>query len=461
MTKSDIFNKPVKPKFILINPWVYDFSAMNLWSRPLGLLKVAEYLSRFDINLELIDCTGEVKIKRKFGTGKFPRQIIDKPEALKNVPKNFARYGMDIDVFSERFKRLLPCDMIFVTSIMTYWYPGVFKVIEIVKSLSPDTPVILGGIYATLFHEHAQKYSGADYVFRRHVHNTACLPDEVGGGDGLESIIQSLGCRLTGKRKPKSYNELGFYGSYPFVPLLTSEGCPYRCSYCASSVLFDGFIQRQPLAVVSEIKELYDIGVRDFAFYDDALLENSESHLKLILKEIINSKIAVRFHCPNGLHAKYIDDEMAYLMKKSGFTTLRLSLETVNTERQMKTGGKVTTDVFLSAVRNLKNNGFQKEDIGVYLMYGLPGQQLEEVEEGKQFLKSLDVRINLTEFSPMPYTACWEELKSRGIIDDNIDPILTNNTVFSILYSEYDMQGLEKLRLDVKQYNSQNIFHGV
>ena len=242
---------------------------------------------------------------------------------------------------------------------------------------------------------------------------------------------------------------------------MTSEGCPYRCSYCASSVLFDGFIQRKPLAVVSEIKELYDIGVRDFAFYDNALLENSGSHLKLILKEIINSKIAVRFHCPNGLHAKYIDDEMAYLMKKSGFTTLRLSLETVNTERQMKTGGKVTTDVFLSAVRNLKNNGFQKEDIGVYLMYGLPGQQLEEVAEGMQFLKNLDVRINLTEFSPMPYTACWEELKSRGIIDDNIAPILTNNTVFSILYSEYDMLSLEKLRLDVKQYNSQNIFHGV
>ena len=451
----------MKPKFILINPWVYDFSAMNLWSRPLGLLKVAEYLSRFNINLELIDCTAEVQTKRKFGTGKFPRQIIDKPEVLKNVPKNFARYGMDIDVFSERLKRLLPCDMIFVTSIMTYWYPGVFKVIEIVKSLSPDTPVILGGIYATLFHEHAQKYSGADHIFRGHIHNTKCHPDEVGGDEGIESIIQSLGCRLTGKRKPKPYHKLGFYGSYPFVPLLTSEGCPYRCSYCASSVLFDGFIQRKPLAVVSEIKELYDIGVRDFAFYDDALLENSRSHLKLILKEIIDSKITVRFHCPNGLHAKYIDDEMAYLMKKSGFTTLRLSLETVNTERQMKTGGKVTTDVFLSAVRNLKNNGFQKEDIGVYLMYGLPGQQLEEVAEGMQFLKNLDVRINLTEFSPMPYTACWEELKSRGIIDDNIAPILTNNTVFSILYSEYDMLSLEKLRLDVKQYNSQNIFHGV
>ncbi len=52
-------------------------------------------------------------------------------------------------------------------------------------------------------------------------------------------------------------------------------------------------------------------------------------------------------------------------------------------------------------------------------------------------------------------------MKSKFIVADNIAPILTNNTLFSILYSEYDMQGLEKLRLDVKQYNATNISHGV
>ena len=41
----------------------------------------------------------------------------------------------------------------------------------------------------------------------------------------------------------------------------------------------------------------------------------------------------IRFHCPNGLHARLIDDELAKLMKESGFRTLRLSLETVNTRK--------------------------------------------------------------------------------------------------------------------------------
>lgn len=44
-------------KILLVNPWIYDFAAFNLWSRPLGLLHVAEYLSSFDTKLTLIDCT--------------------------------------------------------------------------------------------------------------------------------------------------------------------------------------------------------------------------------------------------------------------------------------------------------------------------------------------------------------------------------------------------------------------
>ena len=60
----------MKLKILPINPWIYDFAAYNLWSRPLGLLKVAQYLSAYDVEIKLIDCTGSF-ISSKFGTGKF------------------------------------------------------------------------------------------------------------------------------------------------------------------------------------------------------------------------------------------------------------------------------------------------------------------------------------------------------------------------------------------------------
>ncbi len=181
---------------------------------------------------------------------------------------------------------------------------------------------------------------------------------------------------------------------------------------------------------------------------------NADSHIKIVLREVIKSGLKVRFHCPNGIHARFIDDELAYLMKESGFMTLRLGLETVNEKRQMDTGGKVTPEMLVSAIRRLKRHCFTKEQIGVYLMYGLPGQELKEVKEGVEFLKGLGVSVKLTEFSPIPGTSCWEELKRKGIIEDNMDPVLTNNSVFSLLFSGYDMKHIERLKLDVIRYNS-------
>jgi radical SAM superfamily enzyme YgiQ (UPF0313 family) len=426
---------------VLINPWVYDFAAMNLWSRPLGLIKVAEYMSQFNVDIKLVDCMDIFK-RRRYGTGKYPREIVEKPEILRSVPRYFKRYGITIDDFIERFTNLLPCDFIFITSLMSYWYPGVQKAIEIARTISPHTPIILGGIYATLYHEHASKIPCADFIYKGHM------------SENIRFVIELFGFKLKENYSPKPYYKLNIYQHYPFAPILTSLGCPYGCSYCASKILFNGFVQREPSDIINEIKELYAIGVRDFAFYDDALLVNADSHIKVILKEIIKSALKLRFHCPNGIHVRFIDDELAYLMKESGFITLRLGLETINSERQAKTGDKITVESFKKAVTRLKRYGFTKREIGVYLMYGLPGQGLEEIKEGVKFLKDLGVRINLTEFSPIPGTPCWRELNDRGVITNDIDPLLTNNTVFSYLFSGYNPLELEKLKLDVKQYNS-------
>jgi radical SAM superfamily enzyme YgiQ (UPF0313 family) len=127
----------------------------------------------------------------------------------------------------------------------------------------------------------------------------------------------------------------------------------------------------------------------------------------------------------------------------------------VYNKRQADTGGKVTTDDFSRAVGILKKHGFSKKEIAAYLMYGLPGQEIKEVREGVMFLKTLGIRINLTEFSPIRGTQCWMELRDKGTIPDNLDPLLTNNSVFSYLYSGYDFTEIDRLKLDVKKYNSE------
>jgi len=126
---------------------------------------------------------------------------------------------------------------------------------------------------------------------------------------------------------------------------------------------------------------------------------------------------------------------------------------TVDTPRQGSTGGKVSNGELENAVRTLRARGVTKENIGVYLMFGLPDQSLDEVRDGVEFLKNLKVRIYLAEFSPVKGTECWKELVQNGVIMNELDPLLTNNTVFSYLYSGYDQTDVKRMKLDVLKYN--------
>jgi len=364
---------------------------------------------------------------------KYRRETVARPECVKTVPRKFSRYGISADDFVEALKAAAPFDFVFITSVMSYWYPGVYEAIRISKELFPVVPVVLGGIYATLWNSHASACSGADFI------HSGPLSGNLG------FIFRTFGYRMKKKNQTETpYYRQGLYPNHPFAPLLTGTGCPYRCSYCASALLSDTFSRRSIDEVAGEIKDLYELGVRDFAFYDDALLVNPDSHIKPILKRVIDIAPGIRFHCPNGLHARFIDDELAGLMRRSGFQTLKLSLETVDAGRQKDTGGKVSADDVSRAVEALKKHGFTKDHIGVYLMFGLPGQDIREIREGVRFLKGLDVRINLNEFSPIPATSCWKELLLSGIISEDIDPLQTNNTVFSWLYSGFDPEETKK-----------------
>ncbi len=431
----------MKLRILLVNPWIYDFAAASLWSRPLGLLKVAEHLSAFDVELSLIDCT-DVLLKVGSGRGKYPKEHVEKPECLKQVPRTFSRYGITPHNFRLRLAQAEPFDLVLVSSLMSWWYPGVQRVIEIIREGHEKVPVILGGIYATLWHHHASANSGADFIHRGSV------------GEDIRAVFNTFGFRLKKTSEVSSpYYKLGLYQSYPFAPVLTSTGCPFACTYCASRILGKGFSQRPPDEVISEIKELREKGVRDFAFYDDALLANADKYIKPTLNELRACSINVQFHCPNGLHARFIDDDLARLMKDCGFRTIRLGFETFDGKRQKETGGKVTCEDLCRAVRHLKRHGFTKKEIGVYLMYGLPGQTLEEVKEGVAFLKSLDIGIHLAEFSPIPGTECWNDLEDKGVVKKGMDPLLTNNSVFSYLSSGYEPREVDKLKLAVKNYN--------
>ena len=187
-------------------------------------------------------------------------------------------------------------------------------------------------------------------------------------------------------------------------------------------------------------------GIEDFAFYDDALLVDADRGLMPVLERLRKEGTRVRFHTPNALHIRALTPQMCGLLFESGFTTLRLGLETARSDRQREWGGKVDTHTFLAATTNLLNAGFKPEQVGVYLLCGLPGQTPEDVAAAIRVVGEAGVQPCLAEYAPVPGTPMWREATALTGFDIQEEPLYQNNTFFACCRGDFTLQDLRDLK---------------
>jgi radical SAM superfamily enzyme YgiQ (UPF0313 family) len=436
----------MQKNLLLVNPWVYDFTAYDLWSKPIGLLYVASFLRKFGFNISYLDCMDKYDFGwkpkvRQYGQGNFYRTEIEKPEILQHIPRKYCRYGIPENEFINRLENFPTPDSILITSIMTYWYLGLRRVIEIIREVYPGVPVILGGIYATLLPEHAKEVVKPDHIIRG--------PGEI---KALELLGEILGFEVNNKNIPSSIDDFPYPAfdliNHPdYMIIMTARGCPYDCTFCAQKKISMPFTQRAPGEVLKEIKYHYKkFKVRDFAFYDDALFINKNKHIEVILEKVIESQLPIRFHSPNGLFAKYIDERLAKLMFYTNFKTIRLSFETSNEKRRKDMYSKVSNVDMINAVENLEKAGYKRSKIEAYALMGLPDQDITEIITTMIFLNNLGVQIKLASFSPIHGTKDFDRAVESGSISEDIDPLLTNKTIFPLSDDNINYDTYKKIR---------------
>lgn len=444
-------------QIVLINPWIYDFAAYDLWAKPLGLLYLGSIMRESGYEVRLIDCmdrhdpllrasTGCDPKVRKYGVGPYHRTPIPKPSVLRHVPRQYARYGITEEHFQAYLREGERPDLVLITSMMTYWYPGVFRAIELVKGQWPSVPVILGGIYATLCYDHARERSGADEVVR--------------GGE-IQDILKVIEDVLGGRSQvvPEHFRDFptpawDLYPKLSYTVILTGRGCPFRCTFCASSLLFPRFERRDPVACVDEVVRLVRARrIQDIAFYDDALLIHPEQHILPLLDEVIGRRLNVRFHTPNGLHVREINRALTQKMWKAGFRTVRLSVESSDPERQRATGAKITNTDLQDAVEHLRTAGYRGKDLEAYVLMGLPGQTVDEVVASVLFVTRCGIKTKLARFSPIPGTVEWDRASAQGGLDPRDDPLLHNNSIYPLRSSDLTVEDMEQVSLFVRLIN--------
>jgi len=160
----------------------------------------------------------------------------------------------------------------------------------------------------------------------------------------------------------------------------------------------------------------------------------------------------VRFHTPNGLHIRYINQKLAKRLFQANFKTIRLSFETSNPKKQRDSCYKTSNQDLIRAVDSLKTAGYKGQDMQVYIMIGLPGQDFEEIIDTIDFVHTLKVKINPVEFSPVPGT---EEYK-RAVRDCNFnedEPLLQNNSIFLMQTKGMNYKKFWKIKNIISELN--------
>ncbi len=416
-TVKSFLNNAKNKRILGINPPVYDFAWFDLWAKPAGLLGVLQLLRERGCRVSLLDCLYEARAEPlSFGRWRVVDEERPKPAAYGKIPRRYRRFGLGGDALRERLAREPRPDAVLVASVMTYWYSGVFEAIRAAKEVFPDVPAILGGVYATLCPGHAAT-SGADVVA-----SSPCV--ERAGTIALD-----------------------LYGDPGCAVLATSYGCPMRCGYCASRLLSPSFRQRPLEEVCADLRAQLSSGaIRDVVFYDDALLWDRENHFYPLCAHIREHHPGLRLHAPNGLHVAALDERCCEELYATGFHTIRLSLEGVDAGTAAASSEKTGPADYARAVRNLLRAGYAPERIETYILAGLPGQRIADVEASVDYVKSLGARPKIAEFSPIPGTPLFAEA-AKATPEIAHEPLLHNNTVYVPYVSKAigpeELQGLK------------------
>lgn len=423
-------------KALLINPPIYDTQYWAYWSQPHGLLKVATWLKEQGYtDLRLIDCLA-TDVKRAV-----PMRQLDRVQRG-NVTKIRRMFGMEWRQVEQELRRhatgeLFRPDEIWITSIMTYWWESTHDLIQRIEQVFgyPTPRILVGGIYPTLFAEHADRSlrQGTDL-----------------GDEELVIVEGEISPEAANAWTDLSLYKDDLYKTLPRYGIITgSRGCPFNCAYCAQLKLNGGkrtVRHRLPEDIADEIADKQRrYGIREFAFYEDNLLFNREDFLER-LAAIRRRGLKISIYAPEGIEPRLVELELMREMRESGFEKVHLALETTDNEIARQWNRRqATIEKFDRAVDVLKQVGFKvgSQDINAFVIFGLPDEDLQAVVNTAVYASTRVGSVVPMLFTPVPgsiiYHAHERELFSRRRTDG----------------TPWDLQDLNGKLLPFLEYNQQ------
>ena len=195
--------------------------------------------------------------------------------------------------------------------------------------------------------------------------------------------------------------------------IMTSRGCPYRCTFCSQSIMPIKWRARSPENVLEEWRHL----VRDLDALEIGVLDDSANIRVDRLNKLADMLIANQLnHVPwifvNGIRANLASLELMKKLKQAGLKRTAFGVETGDEGIMASIDKRVDHDTIRQAFKNAKAAGL--ETIGFFII-GLPGDTRATMQRTIEFACELDPLIaNFSMMTPYPGTKVYETVKRQG-----------------------------------------------
>ncbi len=223
------------------------------------------------------------------------------------------------------------------------------------------------------------------------------------------------------------------YSRHPRVGnVMTSRGCPEKCSFCTTPLRWGNHIRwRSPENVYQEILLLKDqYGVGEIQFEDDSLTLNIRNLFKLC--DLIGP-LNLSWNTVNGIRADYHgnregkQEQMFRRMAQAGCYQVCLGVETGNQELL---DGLLNKNLDLKSVEPCVSAA-KKAGLAVhlFLMVGFPGESVKQIENTIRFAEELDVdSCSISIYSPLPGTPLYKYAAENNFL---VDGFSKDNILFA------------------------------
>jgi magnesium-protoporphyrin IX monomethyl ester (oxidative) cyclase len=232
----------------------------------------------------------------------------------------------------------------------------------------------------------------------------------------------------------------------PFASMITSRGCPARCTFCVLRKIWGlAYRTRSPDNVLDEIEHLIkEYGIREIHFEDDNLTADKKRAMA-IFDGIIKRKFNITWNCPSGTALFALDEELLTKMKESGCYSISIAIESGNKDVLRNLMRKpINLDKAPRIVNAARELGLK---IKGFFILGYPRETKKQMQETVDFAANLGLDWALFFIAtPIPGSELLEMCKKGNyLVNENLDYV-KNFFVSNIRTPEFTPEYVEKLR---------------